>query len=273
MYSAATVKLGENQFEKLSKSDRNNLLGAMYETLSKPSIVLEKETLDEKSGEFRPVHVYGKSFVREDSNHKKAIESVIIFKDGENIAIGTHNKELGRFSRQIKTADQIIFADPEISRVTSLVLQNGGSHVQLKGINPQALNKQYDKNKLLSIKDFLQFSNADEMLPHFSQSEYFLRYAFKPVFRRFFILHRCSLARVAQISVHDFLFAAFIIQYIGNRFVIGIKAYLRGSAEIILDFLCDRLSVRSVYIQHALRCVIEAHVARVFVAVKPHGTD
>ena len=114
--------------------------------------------------QLRPVHVYGKSFVREDSNHKKAIESVIIFKNGENIAIGTHDKELGRFSRQIKTADQIIFADPEISRVTSLVLQNGGSHVQLKGINTQALNKQYDKNKPLSIKN-LQFSNADEMLP------------------------------------------------------------------------------------------------------------
>ena len=64
----------------------------------------------------------------------------------------------------IKTADQIIFADPEISRVTSLVLQNGGSHVQLKGINTQALNKQYDKNKPLSIKN-LQFSNADEILP------------------------------------------------------------------------------------------------------------
>jgi len=155
-----TVKLGENQFEKLQKNDRNNLLAAMYETLSNPAIILEKETLDEKTGEFRPVNVYGKSFVREDSDHKKAIESVVIFKDGENISIGTHNKELGRFTRQIKTADQIIFADSEISRVTSLILQNGGSQVQLKGINTQALNTRYDKNNLLSIKD-LQFSNAD----------------------------------------------------------------------------------------------------------------
>lgn len=176
MHSAATVKLGENQFEKLSKSDRNNLLGAMYETLSKPSIVLEKETLDEKSGEFRPVHVYGKSFVREDSNHKRAVESVIIFKDGENISIGTHNKHIKDFVKQIKTADQIIFADPEISRVASLVLQNGGSHVRLQdALSNRAINLQYDKNKLLSIKD-LQFSNADEMLqqkglPHESRAD------------------------------------------------------------------------------------------------------
>jgi len=157
-----TVKLGENQFDKLQKSDRNNLLGAMYETLSNPAIVLEKETLDEKSGEFRPVNVYGKSFVHEDTNHKRAVESVIIFKDGENISIGTHNKNIKDFVKQIKTADQIIFADSEISRVASLILQNGGSQVRLHdAIATEPLNSNYSKSKLLSIKD-LEFSNADE---------------------------------------------------------------------------------------------------------------
>ena len=156
-----TVKLGENQFEKLQKTDRNNLLAAMYETLSNPAVILEKETLDEKTGEFRPVNVYGKSFIREDSNHKRAVESVIIFKDGENISISTHNKNIKDFVKQIKTADQIIFADSEISRVTSLILQNGGSHVRLQdAISNRVINSRYDKNNLLSIKD-LQFSNAD----------------------------------------------------------------------------------------------------------------
>lgn len=156
-----TVKLGENQFEKIQKTDRNNLLAAMYETLSNPAVILEKETLDEKTGEFRPVNVYGKSFIREDSNHKRAVESVIIFKDGENISISTHNKNIKDFVKQIKTADQIIFADSEISRVTSLILQNGGSHVRLQdAISNRVINSRYDKNNLLSIKD-LQFSNAD----------------------------------------------------------------------------------------------------------------
>lgn len=156
-----TVKLGENQFEKLQKTDRNNLLAAMYETLSNPAVILEKETLDEKTGEFRPVNVYGKSFIREDSNHKRAVESVIIFKDGENISISTHNKNIKDFVKQIKTADQIIFADSEISRVTSLILQNGGSPVRLQdAISNRVINSRYDKNNLLSIKD-LQFSNAD----------------------------------------------------------------------------------------------------------------
>lgn len=126
-----TVKLGENQFDKLRRNDRNNLLAVMYETLSNPALILEKETLDEKSGEFKPVNVYGKSFIHEDSNHKRAVESVIIFKDGENISISTHNKNIKDFVKQIKTADQIIYADSEISRVASLILQNGGSHVRL----------------------------------------------------------------------------------------------------------------------------------------------
>ena len=156
------VKLGENQFEKLQKSDRNNLLGAMYETLSNPSIVLEKETLDEKTGEFKPVNVFGKSFVYEDTNHKRAVESVIIFKDGENISIGTHNKNIKDFVKQIKTADQVIFADSEISRVASLILQNGGSHVRLQdALATEPFNPNYNKNNLLSIKD-LEFSNAEE---------------------------------------------------------------------------------------------------------------
>ncbi len=72
--------------------------------------------------------------------------------ESENISIGSHSKELERFTRQIKTADRIIFADSEVSRVTSLILQNGGSQVQLKGVNTQALNTRYDKSNLLSIK-------------------------------------------------------------------------------------------------------------------------
>ena len=158
-----TIKLGENQFEKLSRSDRNNLLAAMYETLSNPSIVLEKETLDEKTGDFRPVNVYGKSFVREESNHKRIVESVIIFKDGENIPIGTHNKNIRDFVKQIKTADQVIYVDSEVSRVASLILQNGGSHVRLHdAVSNRVINSRYDKNNLLSMKD-LQFSDEENI--------------------------------------------------------------------------------------------------------------
>ncbi len=146
-----SVKLGNNQFEKLRKSDRDYLLAAAYETLAKPSIVLEKETLDEKTGDFRPVHVYGKSFYRENSDKTRTVESVIIFHDGLNISIGTHNKEISRFVKQIKTADDIIYADKEVSRVASLALESGGNHVRLDGINTEVLNKGYTASSILSI--------------------------------------------------------------------------------------------------------------------------
>lgn len=145
-----TVKLGKNQFEKLQQTDREYLLDAVYKTLTNPSIVLEKETFDAKSEEFKPIHVYGKSFIRENSEHKKIIENIVVFKDDENISISTHNKDIGRFVKQIKTADQIIYADNEISRLASLYLNTGGSRVRLEGINTQVLNTSYNNDNFLS---------------------------------------------------------------------------------------------------------------------------
>ena len=73
--------------------------------------------------------------------------------ESENISISTHNKNIKDFVKQIKTADQIIFADSEISRVTSLILQNGGSHVRLQdAISNRVINLRYDKSNLPSIK-------------------------------------------------------------------------------------------------------------------------
>lgn len=109
------------------------------------------------SEEFKPVKVYGKSFIRSTPDNKLMVESVVIFQDGKEISISTHNKDIGRFTRQIKTADQVIFVDSAVSRVASLILKNGGSHVRLEGIdiNTQVLNEGYNKESLLSIKDMI----------------------------------------------------------------------------------------------------------------------
>ncbi len=133
------IKLGENQFKKLQKLDRNNLLFALNETLKNPGIVLSKETYDEVNEEFRPVEVFGKSFIREESGNKRIVESVIIFRDGEKISIGTHNKDIKRFVKQIKTADQIVYLDEKVSRLASLFYRAGGSQVQLPRDNNTAV--------------------------------------------------------------------------------------------------------------------------------------
>ena len=112
-----TVKLGANQFEKLRRPDRNNLLGAMYETLVSPAVVFEKETFDGKTGDFRPIHIYGKSFYRENPDKTRMVETVVISREGMNISISVHNKDTGRFVKQIKTPGQLLYAAAETGRV------------------------------------------------------------------------------------------------------------------------------------------------------------
>ncbi len=159
-----TIKMGRNQFVRLCPPDRNNLMGAIYETMTKPSIVLEKETFDEKSESFKPVHVYGKSFINQDNDHKRAVESIIVFKDGQNIAASLHNKTISALVKQIKTADDIIYLDKEASRVAMFDLKDGYSHVVketeefLSSAGQKSLplwNKSYDEGKILSISDLI----------------------------------------------------------------------------------------------------------------------
>ena len=158
-----TIKMGTNQFVHLCPPDRNNLLGAIYETMTKPSIVLEKESFDERAEKFKPIHVYGKSFVNTKSSHKRAVESIIIFRDGENIAVSLHNKDIKSFVEQIKTADEIIYADKEVSRVATLTLESGGSHVVkeyqdiLSSVGQKSVpfNSEYNAENILSINDLI----------------------------------------------------------------------------------------------------------------------
>ena len=124
-----TVKIGPNQFVKLCPSNRNNLMLAIRRTLESPSLVMEKETFDDKTESFKPVHVYGKSFINGINKHTRTVESVIVFKEGDNIAISLHNKPIEDFVEQIKTADDIIYIDEEASRVIAFDTKDGGNHV------------------------------------------------------------------------------------------------------------------------------------------------
>ncbi len=159
-----TVKLGEHQFEKLQRSDRSNLLLAGYETLTKPSIVFDLYSIDKTDGELKPVHVYGKSFYRTESGHKRVVESVIIFRDDESIAIGIYKKDANNFVKQIKTADDIIYCDENISRVASLILKDGGDHVRLYGINTEAINSRYNANEILSTQQFVDKEEIQKLV-------------------------------------------------------------------------------------------------------------
>lgn len=160
-----TLKMGENQYEKFKRTDRNNLLAAAYMTLTQPSLILEKETYDEKAEQFKPVHVYGKSFYRKESGNKRVVESIVIFKEENRIIISSHNKDVKDFVKQIKTADQIVYMDKEVGRVATWLQEKAGDHVPLQGINTRVINLSYNTDNLVSIPSLIAKSSATVQEP------------------------------------------------------------------------------------------------------------
>ena len=160
-----TLKMGENQYEKFQRPDRKNLLAAAYMTLTQPSLILEKETYDEKAEQFKPVHVYGKSFYRKESGNKRVVESIVIFKEENRIIISSHNKDVKDFVKQIKTADQIVYMDKEVGRVATWLQEKAGDHVPLQGINTRVINSSYNTDNLVSIPSLIAKSSATVQEP------------------------------------------------------------------------------------------------------------
>lgn len=155
------LKMGNHQFEKFNKDDRKNLIKAAYETLTNPSLIISKETYDEKSESFKPLNVFGKSFYRIESGHKRVVESVVVFKNDKNIVIGSHNNDVDNFVRQIKTADQIIYADENISRVIAQLDKEVGNQVLLYSQKTEAI-KNIPQNKNLSNQQSQEKNNMPE---------------------------------------------------------------------------------------------------------------
>ncbi len=87
------VKLGENQFVKLQKKNRQDLIGAIHDTLENPCFIAE-----EKGG----TTLYVKSFIKNDQ--QKNIMSVVIKRDGLNISISTHEERESQILSKIKKA-------------------------------------------------------------------------------------------------------------------------------------------------------------------------
>jgi len=94
------VKLGMHQFEKLNIKSRENLLGAMCQTLSDPIIVINED--DKKS------QLYSKSFINDD---KKIISvlTVIANIDGNSVAISTHKRNINNIINKIKKPADLLY--------------------------------------------------------------------------------------------------------------------------------------------------------------------
>ena len=166
-----TIKLGSNQFVKLSPGNRNNFMYAIRQTLENPSIILGKETWDNNSETFKPVHLYGKSFVNY-NNSEKLVESLIIFKEGNNIAVSLHPNGIDKFVEQIKTTNDIVYLDDEVSRVIgelsitkgdNVVKENENFLSRVRQVSYSSLGQEsyplininYNRDSLLSSEEFI----------------------------------------------------------------------------------------------------------------------
>ena len=147
-----TVKLGENQFEKLDARDRKRFLLATFQTLATPDLVIDEEREGKHS------HNYIKSFVFDEKT--KTIQDVVVNINGENVSITAHPRDINNIVNKIKMPDQLVYAAARVGQVIEQRTQEAQSIVnptrddRLSTISVP-LNKEYNENFALSTVEKL----------------------------------------------------------------------------------------------------------------------
>lgn len=147
-----TVKLGENQFEKLDAKDRKRFLLATFQTLATPDLVIDEEREGKHS------HNYIKSFVFDEKT--KTIQDVVVNINGENVSITAHPRDINNIVNKIKMPDQLVYAAEKVGQVIEQRTQEAQSIVnptrddRLSTISVP-LNKEYNENFALSTVEKL----------------------------------------------------------------------------------------------------------------------
>jgi hypothetical protein len=131
------VKIGENQFKKLESKDyggRQNLLGAMHQTLNDPVLVIE-QTRKQDNG--KKSYLYVKSFTKKNGKYYSIVISVVVAqKEGRNplkVSITTHRRDMKDVIKTIKNPESIVYEKTNTSG------QNSGDH----DVNSSNSNEQH----------------------------------------------------------------------------------------------------------------------------------
>ena len=149
------VKLGEHQFERLGEKDggaRRNLLGAMYETLKNPTVII-----DEIDKENREAKVYIKTFNKKDS--KKGTIAVVVDKDGKSISVSFGERKIKQMENKIKTAS-IFYYKAE-----------GGSPTIGTGLNPLPNQEENIPHEETSVNKETQDNQFDDIKTKYQSSK------------------------------------------------------------------------------------------------------
>jgi hypothetical protein len=92
------VKLGKGQFDKLAAKGRQELLGAVYQTLTDPIVILS-EMRNEKNS-----RLYIKTFKKSPNDKRENIMSVVVDIDGEAVVISSGKRRHEQIEIKIKKA-------------------------------------------------------------------------------------------------------------------------------------------------------------------------
>ena len=120
-----TVKLGDKQFNKLKDRERTDLIGAVYQTLNDPVMIIHEVRDD------GPANLFVKSFVSEEQKLKTVI-SIVVKIDNRNISISTYKRDMNNILGKIKNASDIIYEKIGTTGVASDVPEVTGD----KNFNP-----------------------------------------------------------------------------------------------------------------------------------------
>jgi hypothetical protein len=139
------IALRNDQFKKLKRKGRQNLLGAMHQTLTDPIAIINE---DREGGKAK---LFSKSFLK----NNKPIVSVVIYEKGKNTAISTHDRRLNNILNKIKDPTDLLYekqtngdVGPAGDDSYSLNLAISGDTQSVSDIS-QTITNVKDKNKFI----------------------------------------------------------------------------------------------------------------------------
>lgn len=99
------VKMGENQFAKLSRQGRNGKLGMIKPTLTNPDIIIEdaSKAAPGQQTERPSSYVFVKTFSGENGERIYHFTSITVSRDGQEVVISNQEKSASRIENLLKT--------------------------------------------------------------------------------------------------------------------------------------------------------------------------
>ncbi|MDR1231323.1 MAG: hypothetical protein LBK61_07975 [Spirochaetaceae bacterium] len=140
-----TVKMGNDQFNKMSRKNREHLLWAMRETLANPVVVVQ-ETREGKDAK-----LYIKSFTTDKESEKTVVMSVVVKSGNEDTVISTGPRKKKQINRKLEDASSFLYllggTPYEKGNGTPTIgTADTGNRTQQDTLSPDSENKSTPKN-------------------------------------------------------------------------------------------------------------------------------